>query len=505
MENATPTFNTPAKNPHSQAPLVFGLVGGLIIFVAPLISPLSQSWMNYPFWVYSNALDEGSYLQFDQSAFVSLHMIRPVQYLVTFLHEMGWPGGMVNAIFDAVIPLLLWTCLCYCLHKAGINFRRAATLSLASCLANLIFLRPNPFFEGAYYAITSSDLITWITTPAAAFAPIVRTPEPQSSYLILAFAAVISLKVRSFLPLFATFPVLYSFFALPVAFCVSALYISMCAFRRIHIGLISIFCAVAISIGLSVYYAFFLGSYGRHLALETRLPLFSVMGTTCAFLYCGARRNLNEPGRKIALVSTFATWFAANHQIISGFTAQPSNAESYFGAVVAGGLLVAAISHSVFLLRCFTAGLSLLYLLVCVSWTRDSLRYYSSDGPSPELVSSLRTAPESIAVNDVLWATRLNLALPKQKSTLLSVSRVYVGVDDDALDRYVCAKQSIRESGFQKEFEQTFRFLDSAYRDDFEDPLLNLRRISGPRASFDVTSVRTNCERFPKVRVFLVR
>lgn len=474
-----------------------------ILILTPILSALYQWWSGYPAIFYSNALDEGSYLQYDQSQFVSTHMVRPSQYIVTAMHELGISGGLINVVFDIFSPVVLWALTAYCVTFVGYSHRKAAVVSLAIILSPVLFVRINPIMDYLFTIVAEGTLISWVTTPAAFFAPIVRTPEPQSTYILIAAALALSLRFRTFIPAFVVFPILYSFVALPYAFGLTSIFFATRPFsRNLHPAILAGGTAAFLSAALAIYFNYFMGDYAKHLALESRLPLFSITGTVTLLLYFAARSELSADARRIWMLLALTPWFAANHQIFSGFLAQPSNCESYVGAPIAGAMAVLLCAKHTFKLQFLMSGLAAMYVLSGIWWTRDNIASFGNLGTSDPLMQSLRINSEAVAVPDPLLATRLNLVYAKQKPTALSVNRVYIGVTSESLDRYVCSKQSIAAQSAATEFSGILVFLDSAYRDDFEDPLLNLRRTKFPRANHDVFTLRGDCSRFPAVRIF---
>ena len=114
------------------------LVGLVFCLVAAF--PVYQIIQTGGLVFYTNAHDEGYYLQYDFSNHVVHLAARWGQYLVSFLHVVGVSGGWINFLFDLSIPILCIILLRSALKKVAVVSKNADEIIIISLTGALLFL-----------------------------------------------------------------------------------------------------------------------------------------------------------------------------------------------------------------------------------------------------------------------------------------------------------------------------------------------------------------------------
>lgn len=437
---------------------------------------------------YTNGLDEGSYLQYDFSQVAASLTQRRSQYLVTTLHELGFSGGYINLIFDLICPALI-IFLSYRLLLTLTEDRRFAQWgSVLWWLLPLLLTPANPILDYFWAWVIRSESLAWMSMPETHEWFLLRSPEPQFSYVIGLIALLSWAKWRNLLPLLLVIPLLYSFVAMGWLFLTVLIALgSMKPPSRVILSYL------LISIPLSLYLNFGVPSDTRGLLLASHLPLVSFCGLLGIGLYKTISNKITNEQRPIALSLAISPWLAANQQLISGWISVPSNCEQYFGTIAISALIVWWFYLNQKILRHATLALVMLWLLVVGQRVRHSLELARRFPITPQVIQNLSTGSQFVAVADVEAANVFGLALPRQPQTLLAYSRSYLGFAKESISNYRCFKaQKIDEPSFTNAFRQ----LDVAFAYETEDYFLNtlFRRERGP-PHFDLSPSLSSCSK----------
>ncbi|MBP8168083.1 MAG: hypothetical protein KAX99_00320 [Azonexus sp.] len=251
-----------------------------------LIAVLVPEWWVFfksEAFVFVNGWDEETYLSWqgvlgakDSPGYYSL-------YLYWVLHQIGFSGAVQNLISDTIFfPLTLYLVF---LSLKRINFGadRALAYAMLICLSSVLFNYANPLVS---YLLGPYDGSAIFMAGHEYYPTILRTPNPQVSYFLLALAVYGFLRLRQAWILLVPLPFLYFHVAVPYVFLlglVAAQWIVVTKFRSTsspgRTVLVSLTIFLTFSLGLTLL--FLLGGLYRpdnvirqssHLLFETRRP-----------------------------------------------------------------------------------------------------------------------------------------------------------------------------------------------------------------------------------------
>ncbi|HOC92660.1 MAG TPA: hypothetical protein PKH33_09875 [bacterium] len=456
---------------------------------------------------YTNAWNEGFYLLYEISREIGLIASnRPSLYLVRIGHEAGFSGAQINMIFDtlAVIAFMLFSRAIFI--RLGYDRRKSNLGAVLITFLPLLFGGLNPFVVRIFHAGLERGFVSWLTTPGSTFLPLVSSPEPQISLALMCAAIFLSLRIRSFIPMYLCMPFLYQFVSFPLAFIVVSLHLHSILERKTKFKPLLPFAPAIsfclISIAAMLFFEFILSNEHRSMLVNTRLPFVSFTGCVALGLHAILRNAIPDKLRRPAFVIALAPFVAANHQIISGWIAQPNSFEQYFGVYCASFALVltALKTHRY---GWFSAAFSMLMLLASSKvFFIQNLTFYSMLPPTPHLIEALKHDSSNVAVNQRGISMMLNMAFPKQPSTVFSKYRF----SDDSFKRYLCAKEEIRKhDGLARKYADVFNTIDKEFASRNRDfVLLHCLRKNDFEKDYDPDIPPEDCPE-ANLKIFTVR
>ena len=396
---------------------------------------------------YTNALDEGSYLQYDYAKLVSevARGTRGIQWLVPRLHEVGLSGGLINLLFDLIcFPL---TC---CLLCRRLGYMRALnTISLVT-----LFTTINPLVDLLYRQVSASSLLPWVTLPFSPDHPLLRSPEPQFTYALAAIWPYLAL------------PIAYPFVGLP-AICGCVAYPLRRKRFALMLGVLATFLIAVIGS------TFLLNPILSGYAAFSRAPLLSLSALVAFLLFLTIRARISRDEHSLLISLIVGLLTAQNQQIVTGFLIQPSNIEQYFGvplcAYISARLLELRFANFKALLggACIT-----MFSLYLAGLQLRNLDLLASTTLNPLIVEQAVQDPRELIEYDIRRATTLNLVAPKQQPTLLSITAGYSLLADRFVQQYRSAKGKLMEITDER-LAATIRTLDAIYLFDNRNAPLN--------------------------------
>src|SRR5262249_38069566 len=110
------------------------------------------------------------------------------------------------------------------LRAAEFDTREANTGSLLLLVLPFLANGANPLVNRVFDWTLATGALRWIAVPEATFSPLVRSPEPQFSILILTVLVFIAVRHRTWVP-FLALPLLYPFVAGPAIFAVLSVFL----------------------------------------------------------------------------------------------------------------------------------------------------------------------------------------------------------------------------------------------------------------------------------------
>jgi hypothetical protein len=338
----------------------------------------------------------------------------------------------------------------------------------------LLFGGLNPFIRRLFDSNLSSGLIYWVTVPEASTLPVLRSPEPQFSLVLLGVSLYAAVKYRSFVPAYLCMPFLYPFITVPFAFVVLAVHMRVrMSWAGNHPAVPPLLSFAIVSIALWIYFGVYLDDSARRLLVESRYPLVSFTSALGLVLYLLAFKCIPEHLRYAALMIGLSPLAAANQQVVTGWLAQPNNVEQSFG--ISGLAVVSALWAIRGAWASRVAGLlagAAVALSAYATWA-DNYATNRVLTVNEEMLRLLRADSGNVMINDIALASRASMLFPMQASTLLAYQHTFPGRAEKNLVPYVCAREATRrDSSLERRFRQVFMELDRGYRHENLDFIL---------------------------------
>ncbi len=414
-------------SPHYK---IFSLLILLIISAFPCY----QIFVGSPLW-YTNGWDEASYLQYDYAKHI-LEISGPgrmAEWVVVWLHDLGFSGGKINFLFDITTTLIILFLGPRLLVLAGLTIEQSRINTVIILGIPIFFSNANPAIELLQSANTNSNLIKYFSAPFINDPLWLRTPEPQLSIITLMILSYLSIKTQKGYLLLLITPFLYPFISIPVAFILVATLISK--LRPSFTNLAALSSAILISLSLFFYRQFLIPYDVTGYIIPTHLPLVGLCAVTAAILFL-----LSKNRSPLLLLLFISTWLVLNFQILSGFTIQPNNFEQYW-SIVAVALIVTLGFQT-------QKAFPIISILLIFYWGFLNFRQNQNLTQKVELTDAIleeiKLNSAAVAVNDIYVSTRLDMLYPKQKPLLFSYTRFYKKLPDKMLQDFICAKDSLK-------------------------------------------------------------
>jgi len=318
-----------------------------LLFVAYLIPPI-YTYFHREYYAYTNAWDEETYLSYQGALgmrnapgyFFS-------SYCVLLMHELGISGGAQNFLLDLVVPIFVFLLAVGALSHYGVDKSRSLFCASILVFGSVFFNQSNPLV----FWIVSKNL-PHLTSALECYPSILRTPNPQLGYLLIALFGFLAVKKKALYLLLIPLPFLYWSLAIPYAFILFSLFLYRKLIPRSLYGYVLVNLAAGMVIGGITYLAFALVVAYRPGLAETRFAspfhsgLYSITFVASLIMYgvtLVASVLTRQPiGRKyhfvyITLITCLA--FIANVQIFTQVRLDPKNLQDSAGTVIAASIL----------------------------------------------------------------------------------------------------------------------------------------------------------------------
>ena len=496
-------MKSPGPEPQSQAGTMQKLKTALwALGMAAVVNafPLVQ-WFETDQLYYANAYDEPTRLNYEVSL-ASEGLFRLSQFLVTGLHEAGFSGGQINILFDSVLVLLLFVLTKKLFEIAGISPEKARLFAVVFLVLPLLVGRSNPLYSALFDRVLYSSLGSWLVMSEAYFPPWMRTPEPQLSWVMMALASLVSLRLRRFWPLYLIVPFLYLFVQIPYLFTVLSLHaIFRVRSRRINVPFRAILLGVYALLCLGLYLAYRLlikGSIQDSFLVKTHAPLISLTGLLILVVLMVWGRRISEERRRLCWILAGAVWAAANTQLVTGFFTQPGNFEQYFGSQ-ALALVLVCVLDGFQLSRPAKVGLGVFCCLLLIMFSRHVFlinHHPWQRNPLPkEILLELERDSNRVLADSPWLASVLGLIHPRQAITALDPSQTFYSLAYKKIDSYRCLRHRLlSHPDWKKRFGPLIHQIDNGYRYLHSDfILIHLNRPHYPKAVFEFQTPPENC------------
>lgn len=182
----------------------------LLAYLIPEIMALVHS----PVFVFVNGWDEETYLTW-QGAIGSRN---EVGYLIlwpySLMHGLGMSGAMQNFWSDMILPLASVGLVTSALYRFGMSPAKAYAFAVLILFSSTLFNHANPVVS---YLLGDLDGQALFMSGWELYPSILRTPNPQASYFLIALAVYSWARWRRDWILLLPLPLLYYFVAVPYA------------------------------------------------------------------------------------------------------------------------------------------------------------------------------------------------------------------------------------------------------------------------------------------------
>jgi hypothetical protein len=282
-----------------------------------------------PIVTYVNAWNEETYLSY-QGAMSGRNL--PGYYalhLSVLAHRMGMSGLLQNFIADVFVP----TAVFWFVMATFARLSRPRSLSVAYAaiimFGSVLFNYANPFIARAF----GPERKTGHLLPGLeSYASILKTPNPEFSYLLIAAAFYFFVRTRRMWILLLPIPLLYWFVAAPYLFCVAAIFVHTTArFRFPFLRYMVSFTAAYLLLVAFYEVAFRLAATGsieteRFMTMERQVYAALATSATAALLLM-AEICVALSGRQIQPAWRMSAWTlvasgvaVTNLQFLAGFS-----------------------------------------------------------------------------------------------------------------------------------------------------------------------------------------
>ena len=332
--------------------LIFLLIFSFAIF-ASYLTPQFLSFIFSDNFMFVNAWDEETYLSYQGTIGARNVPGHYVLYISSWLHELGVSGSLQNLFSDFLIPPLTL----FFLFESFLLFfkdkKKSLFFSIIILFSSVLFNYANPLIREIYGLPYRLALIMpgWETYPS-----ILRTPNPQFSYLLIAFSLYLYLRLKRWYLLVLLLPLLYYYVLVPYLYILVVIFLQRYKYingsiKKIFLDNLIAYVFVALVIKLLFYIS---GGYSEiseirlsHSYIESRSPIISLAGLICVTIYClicikqGSKRKIDELiyYHKIIITIILCMLGISNLQIINGFILAPKNYQDYAVSILAGFFL----------------------------------------------------------------------------------------------------------------------------------------------------------------------
>lgn len=331
-----------------------GLATGILL---ACLLPAWAAWWQNDLFVFVNGWDEETYLSWqgvlgarNQIGYFPLHVYG-------WLHTLGLSGALQNLLSDTLFPLASVALVSATLCRFGIESTRAFTYAVLILFSSTLFNYTNPIIKAL---LGDYNATAWIMAGWELYPSIMRTPNPQVSYFLLALTVYAWARWRRDWLLLLPLPLLYYFVAVPYCFLLGfGMLIRM--MRRYNIAgtlpwLAGTGLLVWVIMGLGTAALFWIAGYyapdywerqDAWLFAVTRQPQIplALLGLGAVTALATAVRAIDTQARawQLVLILTIAALASVNLHVITGFMLSQKNYYDYGLSILFGMMLVVGL------------------------------------------------------------------------------------------------------------------------------------------------------------------
>lgn len=441
----------------------FSIYTGLVL-LGLVAFPCYQVLQTGGYLFYTTGMDEASHLSFSYADYVAKHSgrMRYSSYLVTLLHNLGIGGGYINLILDATCALCTLILAKLTLVKFGFSRPQARSGALLLFLLPLLFTPFNPVVSLLASLHFDPHIMRWVSMPWNPEIPLLRTPEPQLSWLLIAATLCLTAGTRlAPLALLAISPLVYSFVGLPLVFVSVTLLLK----DRVPLPFRLVLSFAASGTLMLLFLKLGAEPHLAKMFIFSHLPLIPFTGVMSLALYLLIQEYIPPSTRSVLITLVCSTWAVANVQLISGYLVPPVNFENYWGVMVLSLLATMGILYRSDDNRGWVGFSMLLFGAFSAATFAFNQSVFERLSNPREVLPLLAKESPRVACNDLYLTTYLDLVHPRQQPTTFSWTRTLDLSSDSYLYSYLCDKQNLERihPDARATFEPLFSTLDSAF------------------------------------------
>lgn len=327
------------------------------VIVLAILAPEWWAFFKSDVFVFVNGWDEETYLSWQGILGIKDN---PGYYLLYFywvLHQIGLSGAVQNLVSDTIFfPFTIYFVFLSLKH---INFgaNRGLAYAVLICLSSVLFNYANPLVS---YTLGSYDGSAIFMAGHEYYPSILRTPNPQVSYFLIALSVYGFLRHRRAWILLLPLPFLYFHVAVPYVFLLGLVVSQQIFIKRFRLSapgstvIASVTIFFLLSLGLTLL--FFLGGLYKldnvirqssHVFIESRRPQIPLMLIFLGFfyliiIYFKWGRASNSPIVALGCLA-MAALLSVNVHVVAGFMLSQKNYYDYGLSVLFGLGLVLMI------------------------------------------------------------------------------------------------------------------------------------------------------------------
>ncbi len=196
----------------------FFLVASALSVLLAYLLPEWAAFARSEVFVFTNGWDEETYLSWQGVLGARNELGYYNLYFYSLLHEAGLSGAMQNLLSDTLFPLLTVLLVMQSFRLRGVEAVRAFAYAVLVLFSSTLFNYANPVIKGL---LGEYDGMAFLMAGWELYPSLLRTPNPQLSYFLLALAVYAWLRWRRFWFLLLPLPLLYYFVAVPYAFLIA--------------------------------------------------------------------------------------------------------------------------------------------------------------------------------------------------------------------------------------------------------------------------------------------
>lgn len=338
------------------SPRYWQIVLPIGILLACLL-PAWAAWWQNDLFVFVNGWDEETYLSW-QGVLGARNLIGyfPL-YLYSLLHTLGMSGALQNLLSDTLFPLTSVGLVYATLRRFDIQNRRAFAYAVLILFSSTLFNYTNPLIKAS---LGEYNATAWIMAGWELYPSIMRTPNPQISYFLLALTIYAWARWRRGWLLLLPLPLLYYFVAVPYCFLLGFGLLTR-IMRRYSIAhslsrLIGTGLLVWILMGLGAAILFWIAGYyapdhwerqDAWLFASTRQPQIplGLLGLGLLSVLAALGRAIDTQARTwhLTLILAIAALASVNLHVITGFMLSQKNYYDYGLSILFGVMLVTGL------------------------------------------------------------------------------------------------------------------------------------------------------------------